>query len=350
MYNKPKYLFFFFTFLTFSAFTQKYSNEFLQIGAGARSLSLSKAVVASTVNSSSVYWNPSSLVDLSNSEIELMHASYFAGIANFDQISYAQKVNESDAVGFMMLRFGVDDIMNTANLIDNEGNVDYNRIELFSTADYAFLFSYAKKDFFKGFDVGGNTKIIYRQIGSFAKSWGFGFDISTQKELGRWKIAAIVRDATSTYNSWVFNMEQFEEIYNQTENELPENSTELTLPSVQTGIARVFKINNNFSTLSELDLEFHIDGKRNTLIRSNVLSINPNFGTEIKYKNLIDFRFGIGDISREKKFDNTEFISLQPNIGLGFHFENIRIDYALTNLGNQSTGLYSNLFSLRYSL
>ncbi|MAO72313.1 MAG: hypothetical protein CMD02_07415 [Flavobacteriales bacterium] len=322
----------------------------MQIGAGARSLSLSKAVVASTVNSSSVYWNPSSLVDLSNSEIELMHASYFAGIANFDQISYAQKVNESDAVGFMMLRFGVDDIMNTANLIDNEGNVDYNRIELFSTADYAFLFSYAKKDFFKGFDVGGNTKIIYRQIGSFAKSWGFGFDISTQKELGRWKIAAIVRDATSTYNSWVFNMEQFEEIYNQTENELPENSTELTLPSVQTGIARVFKINNNFSTLSELDLEFHIDGKRNTLIRSNVLSINPNFGTEIKYKNLIDFRFGIGDISREKNFDNTEFISLQPNIGLGFHFENIRIDYALTNLGNQSTGLYSNLFSLRYSL
>ena len=73
MYNKPKYLFFFFTFFTFSAFTQtKYSNEFLQIGAGARSLSLSKTVVASTPNSSSVYWNPSSLVDLSNSEIELL--------------------------------------------------------------------------------------------------------------------------------------------------------------------------------------------------------------------------------------------------------------------------------------
>ena len=350
MYNKPKYLFFFFIFLNFSAFPQtKYSNEFLQIGAGARSLSLSKAVVASTANSSSVYWNPSSLVDLISSEIELMHASYFAGIANFDQISYAQKVNESDAVGFMMLRFGVDDIMNTANLIDNEGNVDYNRIELFSTADYAFLFSYAKKDIFKGIDVGGNAKIIYRKIGSFAKSLGFGFDISTQKELGKWKLAAIARDATSTYNSWVFNMEQFEEIYNQTENELPENSTELTLPSFQTGIARVFKINNNFSTHSELDLEFHIDGKRNTLIRSNVLSVNPHFGTEIKYKNLIDFRFGLGDVNRETDFDNTEFISIQPNIGLGFHFENIRIDYALTNLGNQSTGIYSNLFSLRYS-
>ena len=351
MCNKPKYLFFFYTFLSFLGFAQtKYSNEFLKIGAGARSLSMSKAVVASSPNSSSVYWNPSSLVDLSNSEIELMHASYFAGIANFDQLSYAQKVNEVEAVGLMIIRFGVDDIMNTSNLIDNEGNVDYNRIELFSTADYAFLFSYAKENVFIGFDVGGNAKIIYRQIGGFAKSWGFGFDISTQKELGRWKFAAIARDATSTYNSWIFNTEQFEDIYNQTENELPQNSTELTLPSVQAGIARFIKINNNFSTHSELDLEFHIDGRRNTFISSNNLSINPHFGTEIKYKNLIDFRFGIGDVSRETDFDNTEFISVQPNIGLGFHFENIRIDYALTNLGNQSSGLYSNLFSLRYSL
>ena len=130
----------------------------------------------------------------------------------------------------------------------------------------------------------------------------------------------ILEGITSTYNSWVFNMEQFEEVYNQTENELPENSTELTLPSVQTGIARVFKINNNFSTHSELDLEFHIDGKRNTLIRSNVLSINPHFGTEIKYKNLIDFRFGLGDMSRETDFDNTEFISIQPNIGAWISF------------------------------
>ena len=57
----------------------------------------------------------------------------------------------------MIIRFGVDDIMNTSNLIDNEGNVDYNRIELFSTADYAFLFSYAKENVFIGFDVGGNA-------------------------------------------------------------------------------------------------------------------------------------------------------------------------------------------------
>jgi len=348
---KLKLLFSFFVLLSFSGISQtKYSNEFLQIGAGARSLSLSKAVVASSVNSSSIYWNPSSLVDLTETEIELMHASYFAGIANFDQFSYAKKVNETDAVGVMLLRFGVDDIMNTANLIDNEGNVDYNRIELFSAADYAFLFSYARKDLYKGFDVGGNMKIIYRQIGDFATSWGFGFDISTQKEFGKWKFGAISRDATSTFNSWMFNMENFEEVYLQTGNELPENSSEITLPSVQTGVSREYNINEKFSAHSELDLDVHFDGERNTLWSNSTLSINPHFGTEIRFKDLIAFRFGLGDFSRETDFQNEKYISVQPNIGLGFHFENIRIDYALTNLGDQSTGLYSNLFSLRYTL
>lgn len=351
MYNNLKYLFFFFVFLSYSGISQtKYSNEFLKIGAGARSLSLSKAVVASSANSSSVYWNPSALVDLSKTEIELMHASYFSGIANYDQLSYAKKVNETEAVGFMLLRFGVDDIMNTSNLIDNEGNVDYNQIELFSAADYAFLFSYARKDVFKGFDAGGNLKLIYRQIGDFAKAWGFGFDLSTQKKFGKWKVAAIARDASSTYNSWVFNMENFEDVYNQTGNELPENSSELTLPSLQTGIARNIHINDNFTAHTELDFVVHIDGKRNTLISSDNISLNPHFGTEIRYKELVDFRFGIGDFTKETDFNNEKYFTMQPNIGIGFQFDNIRIDYALTNLGEQSTGLYSNLFSLRYTL
>jgi hypothetical protein len=351
MYNKLKYLFFFFVFLSFSGISQtKYSNEFLQIGAGARSLSLSKAVVASSVNSSSVYWNPSALVGLNQSEMELMHASYFAGIANFDQFSYAKKINETDAVGFMLLRFGVDDIMNTANLIDNNGNVDYDRIELFSTADYAFLFSFAKKDVFKGFDVGGNTKIIYRHIGDFANAIGFGFDVSAQKQIGEWKVAAIVRDATSTYNSWTFNMDKFEEVYSQTGNELPENSSEITIPSIQTGVNRSFKLNDNFSVNSELDLDIHFDGERNSLISSSLFSVNPHFGSEIKFKEIIDFRFGIGDIRSEIDFNEEEYISLQPNLGIGFHIDNLYIDYALTNLGDFSSTMYSNLFSLRYTL
>ena len=347
---KHKFLFLFFVLLVLNAESQqKYSNEFLQIGAGARALSLSKAVVASCGNSSSSYWNPSSLVDLSDSEIELMHAAYFSGIANFDQLSYAKKVNENEAVGVMLLRFGVDDIMNTSNLIDNEGNIDYNRIELFSSSDYAFLFSYAKKDLYKGFDIGGNMKIIYRQIGDFATSWGFGFDVSTQKDFGKWKIGAICRDAASTFNVWIFNMQNLNEVFLQTENEIPANSSEITLPSLQLGIARNYNINKKFSAHSELDLDVRIDGKRNTLWTNKILSINPHFGTEIRFKDFVAFRFGLGEFVRGIDFQNLEYVSAQPNIGLGFHFNNIGVDYALTNLGNHSSGLYSNLFSLRYT-
>ena len=347
---KHKLLFLFFVLLVLNGQCQiKYSNEFLQIGAGARALSLSNAVVASSGNSSASYWNPSSLVDVSEPEIELMHAAYFSGIANFDQLSYAKKVNENEAIGVMLLRFGVDDIMNTSNLIDNEGNIDYNRIELFSSSDYAFLLSYAKKDLYKGFDIGGNMKIIYRQIGDFATSWGFGFDISTQKEFGKWKFGAICRDATSTFNAWIFNMENLNEVYLETENELPENSSEITLPSLQLGIARKYNINKKFSAHSELDLDVRLDGKRNTFWTNDILSINPHFGTEIRFKDFLAFRFGLGEFIREIDFHDTEYVSVQPNIGLGFHFENIGIDYALTNLGDQSSGLYSNLFSLRYT-
>ena len=95
-----------------------------------------KAVVCSSPNVKG-YWNPSSLVDITESEIELMMI-LFAGL-NSDQLSYA-KVNESLAIGFMMLRFGIDDIMNTTNLIDNEGNIDYNNIELFLHWIMLFIF------------------------------------------------------------------------------------------------------------------------------------------------------------------------------------------------------------------
>ena len=69
---------------------------------------------------------------------------------NFDQLSYVKKVNESQVVGFMMLRFGIDDIMNTTNLIDNEGNVDYNNIELFSSLIMLFYFLTQKKMYLTG--------------------------------------------------------------------------------------------------------------------------------------------------------------------------------------------------------
>jgi hypothetical protein len=54
---------------------RKYSNEFLNIGAGARGLAMGGAQVASTEDGSAGYWNPAGLVYVyEHPAISLMHA------------------------------------------------------------------------------------------------------------------------------------------------------------------------------------------------------------------------------------------------------------------------------------
>ena len=65
---------------------RKYSNEFLNIGVDASALGMSNAVVASSDDVNSGYWNPAGLVHLEDSEAAIMHSSYFANIANYNYI------------------------------------------------------------------------------------------------------------------------------------------------------------------------------------------------------------------------------------------------------------------------
>ena len=40
----------------------------------------------------------------------------------------------------------------------------------------------------------------------------------------------------------------------------------------------------------------------------------------------------------------------QPNIGVGVKIKALTIDYALTDIGDQSVALYSNVFSLKLDI
>ena len=78
-------LFAFFTSVAATAQFRKYSNEFLNIGAGARGLAMGSAQVASVNDGTAGYWNPAGLVGVKdNSQINIMHAEYFAGIGKYD--------------------------------------------------------------------------------------------------------------------------------------------------------------------------------------------------------------------------------------------------------------------------
>lgn len=331
----------------------KYSNEFLAIGVGADALGLGNSVVAQTGSVNSGYWNPAGLTKVDKwLEIGLMHSEYFAGIAKYDYLGLAHKVDDKSSIGFSAIRFAVDDIPNTTQLIDNAGNINYDNISTFTAADYAFLFSYARKLKVEGLSVGGNFKVIYRKVGDFAKSWGFGLDAGAQLERNKWKFGLMARDITSTFNAWVFTLDQqTQEVFIATGNTIPENGLELTLPRlIFAGYRKMELTKKGIYASGELDLDMTTDGRRNTLVRTGLISLDPHLGIEFGFKNYVAIRGGFSNFQYVKNFDDSKSLNFQPNIGIGLNIKNFHLDYAFTDIGDASVALYSHVISLRLKL
>lgn len=339
---------------------RKYSNEFLNIGAGARGLAMGGSQVASVDDGTAGYWNPAGLVGVKeHPSLNLMHAEYFAGIGKYEYGSLAIPLNDGKrVVALSVLRFAVDDIPNTLFLVEPDGSINYNNIRTFSSADYAFLLSFAQKikdDEHQKLSFGGNVKIIYRKVGSFATAWGFGIDAGVKYEVNNWKFGLVARDVTTTFNAWSFSFNEREkEVLYLTKNDIPVKSTELTAPRVIAGAAHVFPLSKNFSLTAEANLDFSFDGQRNTVISSKAINIDPRLGLEASYQNSIFFRAGISNFQKALADGDTlnqkKVWIYQPSIGAGFKIKNVMIDYAFTNLANQSNPLYTHIFSLRVDL
>ncbi len=353
--------FFIFLFYTSGiAQFRKYSNEFLNIGAGARSLGMGGANIATVKDGTAGYWNPARIAMVDEyPSLSLMHAEYFAGIGKYDFGGIAIPVNDAGrSIGFSLMRFGIDDIPNTLFLVEPDGSVNYNNIETFSSADYAFLFSMGqviKKTDDITISVGGNAKIIHRSVGKFAKSWGFGLDAGISIAADKWKLGAVLRDATTTFNSWTFSFTDKEkEVLYMTNNDIPEKSTELTSPRLLLGGAYRFDFSEKFSLLTEASLETTFDGKRNTLISTDFVSIDPRMGLEFNFNDNLYLRGGIGNFQQALKDGDTTNLQkiwiYQPSLGAGFRINNVGIDYAFTNLANQSSPLYTHIISLNIEL
>ena len=347
--KKRLFLIVFFSVILARGQTAKpYSNEFLNIGVDARALGMGNSAVAYPTDLTAGYWNPALLYHVQSPEIALMHAAYFDNIANYDYMAYGDSIDSITSFSISMIRFGVDNIMDTSLLIDAEGNIDYDRITYFSTADYALNFSIGRKNLWKNLDLGITFKLIYRHIGEFASGYGFGIDVGAAYKLNKWKLGMIVRDITTTYNYWSFDEDELEKIgqaipgQNQ---ELP-NSVELTLPKLQLGIQRTFELKKNLELSAEFDLHSRFY-KTSSIIASDFISIEPSLGLEFNYEKLAFLRLGVNNFQEEEYYGQKE-ITFQPNAGLGFRYKGIAVDYALTNIG--SGNFFSHVFSLKIKL
>jgi len=336
----------------FMAYGQKYSNEFLSIGVGARAQGMGNAQVASVNDVSAAFWNPAALAQISfenGIQLGAMHNEWFAGVGKYDYLGVGMPFsNSKKAFGLTAIRFGIDDIPNTLSLYDDNGAVNYDNVVPFSAADYGFLMTYAQHVFTqKGkLYVGGNVKVVHRKIGPFANSWGFGLDAAVLWHVKNWRFAFMGKDITNTFNAWRFNFtDQEKEVLEFTNNVIPINSLEVTRPQFILGAA-YNKQWEKFGIEAELDFTVTTDGYRNTLIQSFPFSADPQMGFELNYKKFIFLRGGVNNFQRETDIGVEKFWTFQPNLGVGVKVFKLRIDYAYADIDDRSKNTYSHIISL----
>ena len=166
----------------------------------------------------------------------------------------------------------------------------------------------------------------------------------------------MLRDITTTYNIWNINEVAYKKIADAIpgqNQELPE-STEITAPKAQLGLSKKFIVRYDYSILAAANINMRFT-KTNDLITTDFMSVDPALGFEFGYTDLVFLRTGLGNFQKTEQIESTLINpkfkkSFQPNIGLGFKYKGVQVDYALTNLGNQSTTLYSNVFSVKVDL
>jgi hypothetical protein len=340
--------------LNYSANAQdrKFVNEFLSLGVGAEAQGMMGAVSASVDDITAGYWNPAALMSIDAPfQVSAMHAEWFAGIAQYDYLAFGKQLGKTNSsfAALSLIRMGVDQIPNTFNLIGPDGRVNYDNITEFSATDYALLLTYAH--LFKKFKFGGNIKIINRNMGNFGNAWGFGFDLGTQFKYRSLTFGIVARDIPSTFTSWSFNYTDDEKaILNATGNDIPQSTTEIALPQIIAGVAYsggAPKGEKGVSIVLEIDLNITTNTSFYSVLRTEKIGVNPAAGIELGYNHLVFLRAGIGNLQRLALEGKTRpALNVQPNIGLGLALGRIKIDYALSNVGNVGITEYSHIFSL----
>ncbi len=334
---------------------RKYSNEFLTIGAGARGLAMGGAVIANQNDVYSPMWNPAGLIGIDRDwQGAAMHAEYFESIAKYDYLAFAKPLdNKGGVFAISIVRLGVDNILNTTQMIDPEGNIDYDKITTFSQSDYAALLSYA---FRPGGDhrlsVGVNAKLVYRNVGKFASGYGFGFDLGVLYNADSgWNYGAVMKDVTTTVNFWKVNQKELSAIVNGEEfNPAPKDKLELTMPKLNLGISRNYELNRDLELQPEAGLNVDF-AKTASLISTDFASITPYLGAELKFQDMIFVRLGLNRFQTVTDIESLKRkVSFQPSAGIGIKYQGLTLDYAITNSGVGGSNFYSNFFSLKLDM
>lgn len=285
----------------------KYAGEFLAIGVGGRPLGMGGAFTAVANDVTAAYYNPAGLAALDYPQLSLMHDQRYGNLVNYNYGGVAIPFGKDYTFAVSALRLGVDGIYDTREaLYDANGDgvldiktndkLDYSKIKEFSNQDWAFYLSAAKKIDDK-LSIGANFKVIRRDIAEFGAT-GIGFDVgATYKATDALMLGAAVQDVTTTLVAW------------------STGRNELITPTLKLGAAYALEILGGV-LLPAVDFDVRFEGRKYAATMNlGPVSIDPHFGFEFNFKNVVAVRAGYNDVK-------------QFTIGAGVKLPKLNIDYS----------------------
>ncbi|MCR5454666.1 MAG: hypothetical protein K6F33_06740 [Bacteroidales bacterium] len=323
------------------------ANDFLDIGGFAASQSLGNADGSHVSGAEAGYYNPAALhMDGQKWDFALMHNRYMGGMATQNMIAAACQTDSLTTFGASLLRVGVNDIQNTLHLFDADGTMNYNNISYFSVADYALYFSVGRQlKRIPALTIGGNVKLIYRHEGEFANAYGFGIDLAAKYSWHQLSCAAVLKDATTTFDFWSVNESKFDSAYLATGNSVPESRLEQRSPSLVLSVAYRMQ-RGDFGAAAMAALRSYFGYNTQYVVHSDFASVDPALGLELSYKDIVMVRGGVSDFQHDNSLTISHKTSARPSVGAGLRLYGFRIDYAFFFSGAMGEG--SNVVTVGY--
>ncbi|MBQ4409050.1 MAG: hypothetical protein II852_18785 [Bacteroidales bacterium] len=323
------------------------ANDFLEIGGFAASQSLGNADGAYATGAESGHCNPAGMsMDGGKWDFSFLHNRYMGGLATQNMLAAACQTDSLTTLGATLVRVGVDDIQNTLHLFDSDGKINYDNISYFSVADYALYFSFGRRmRRLPALSVGANVKLIYRHEGDFANAYGFGIDLAARYSWRRLSCAAVLRDATTTFDFWSVNESKFDSAYLATGNTVPESRLEQRSPSLVLSAAYRMQ-RGDFGVAAMAALRSYFGYNTQYVVHSDFASVDPALGLELSYKDIVKVRGGVSDFQHDNNLTISHHTSARPSVGAGLRLYGFRIDYAFFFSGAMGEG--SNVVTVGY--
>ncbi len=311
---------------TFSQFKFiSYGSEIFSLGGNARYTSLGNTGSAFANDVSAIFFNPSLLTNLKNSQLQIMHEERFQNILDYDYIGYSL-----ENFGASIIRLAADNNLDTRNalidvntgnvvynILDSNSRIDKNKIKYFSVTDMVLILSYAEKQT-ENFSYGGNVKIVRKDNAEFYAN-GIGIDIgASYKHNENLFFGITLQDATTTFIFW------------------NTGTNEAIPPKLKFGSAYIVDIfYGNLTSAADVDIFFE-NRKSSSQFNLGKTSFDFHLGTEYVFNNVLKFRFGYSEIK-------------SLNFGVGINFNKVDIDYSFSKLNKENNIGNNQRVSLSFS-